>query len=68
MTRLLLLGVLAALAAPLASGCDSGGSSGALRAAASPRTLTDLRSVSQLQDAFNSASAEPRLIVLVSPT
>jgi len=30
--------------------------------------LTDLHSVKQLQTAFNRASDEPRLVVLVSPT
>ena len=38
------------------------------RTTGSTRTLTDLHSINQLQTAFNTASGEPRLIVLVSPT
>jgi len=66
MNRLMLLGLLVAAAVLVASGC--GGSNSSRQAAAMPRTLTDLHSISQLQQAFNSASGEPRLIVLVSPT
>jgi hypothetical protein len=32
------------------------------------RRLVDLHDISQLRTAFNKASGEPRLIVLVSPT
>jgi phosphoribosylaminoimidazole carboxylase (NCAIR synthetase) len=31
-------------------------------------SLTDLTSIDQLQEAFNSASGEPRLVLLFSPT
>jgi hypothetical protein len=34
----------------------------------SKRTITDLHSINQLRTAFNRASGEPRLIVLMSPT
>ncbi len=40
----------------------------ALTASSSPRQLTDLRDIGQLRTLFNSASGEPRLIILVSPT
>ncbi len=50
-----------------ATGCGGNGSSQAT--STSPqRKLTDLHNVSQLQTAFNTASGEPRLVVLVSPT
>ena len=35
---------------------------------AQQRQLTNLHDIRQLQTAFNAASDEPRLIVLVSPT
>ena len=39
------------------------------RSATAPaRTLTNLHDVGQLETAFNNASGEPRLIVLMSPT
>ena len=63
MTRLLALALAAGLLLS-ATGCGGGGS----RSTSAPRTLTDLRSIAQLRAAFNSASGEPRLIVLVSPT
>jgi len=77
-TRLSLLAppVLALVA--LGCSCGCGGKSGSAatgdrqRAAAtvpsSPRQLTDLRDIGQLRTLFNSASGEPRLIILVSPT
>jgi hypothetical protein len=37
-------------------------------ASATPRTITDLRDISQLRAAFAKASGEPRLVVIVSPT
>jgi hypothetical protein len=67
MNRLMLIGPLAA-AVLVASGCGSSGTNSSHQTAATPRTLTDLHSIGQLQRAFNSASGEPRLIVLVSPT
>ena len=48
-----------------ASGC--GGSSTKTSATAQQR-LTDLHTISQLQTAFQKASGQPRLIVLLSPT
>jgi hypothetical protein len=33
-----------------------------------PRTITDLHDIDQLRAAFDTASDEPRLIVIVSPT
>jgi apolipoprotein N-acyltransferase len=61
-----LLVVVTAIAL-LAAGC--GGSTHAKHAIAGPRrTLTNVHDVSQLRSAFNSASREPRLIVIVSPT
>jgi hypothetical protein len=66
MNRLLLVGLAAAAAALLGSGC--GGSGRGHQAATAQRTLTDLHSINQLQRAFNAASGEPRLIMLVSPT
>jgi hypothetical protein len=32
------------------------------------RSITDLHDISQLRSAFDTASGEPRLIVIVSPT
>jgi hypothetical protein len=57
--------VIALLVAVAATGCG---------AHATPNTqqqrqqLTNLRDMRQLQTAFNKASGEPRLVVLVSPT
>jgi hypothetical protein len=65
MTRPALLLTLAATLTLAASGCG-GDSHTALPD--TKRTLTDLHSISQLQTAFNNASDEPRLVVLVSPT
>ena len=48
-----------------ASGC---GGSTTKTSATSQQRLTDLHSISQLQTAFQTASGQPRLIVLVSPT
>ena len=59
--------VLVALAATLvvAAGCDSGSHVASTRA---QRKLADLNDISHLRMAFNAASDEPRLVVLVSPT
>jgi hypothetical protein len=56
---------LAAAVALAAAGC--GGSSTKISATSQQR-LTDLHSISQLQTAFQKASDQPRLIVLLSPT
>ena len=48
-----------------ASGC---GGSSTKTSAASQQRLTDLHSINQLQTAFQRASGQPRLIVLLSPT
>jgi ABC-type glycerol-3-phosphate transport system substrate-binding protein len=48
-----------------ASGC---GGSTTKTSATSQQRLTDLHSISQLRTAFQTASGQPRLIVLVSPT
>ena len=60
MSRLGLAIVLVALAVT-AGAC--GGSS-----TKQSQSLADLRGIAELQAAFNRASGEPRLIVLVSPT
>ena len=50
----------------IAAGCgDSHSTSSATR---SKRTLTSLQNIDQLKAAFNTASGEPKLIILVSPT
>jgi len=48
-----------------ASGC---GGSSTKTSATSQQRLTDLHTISQLQTAFQKASGQPRLIVLLSPT
>jgi hypothetical protein len=48
----------------LAAGCGGSGHT----STPPNRTLTERHDVSQLRQAFNTASGEPRLIVLVSPT
>jgi hypothetical protein len=58
--------VLVVAAALAAAGCGER-SPGKAPTASTPR-LTDLHDISQLQRAFNKASDEPRLVVLVSPT
>ena len=75
MSRLALLAVVLALVAGGCSGATSksgsGGStlgSSTSSVALSPPQLTDLRDIDQFRALFNSASGEPRLIVLVSPT
>jgi len=74
MSRLALLApaILALVALGCACGCGTSGSASRRAAAATtsssaPR-LTDLRNIGQLRSLFNSASGEPRLIILVSPT
>jgi hypothetical protein len=64
MKRALLLTPLAALTLA-AAGC--GGNLNKTSAVTQPK-LTDLHNIGQLQTAFNRASDEPRLVVLVSPT
>ncbi len=77
MTRLSLL--LPTTLALVALGCSCGyagsgkAASGDQQAAtATPpsaqQRLTDLRDIGQLRTLFNTASGEPRLIILVSPT
>jgi hypothetical protein len=56
---------LVATVALAASGC---GGSSTKTSAASQQRLTDLHNISQLQTAFQKASDQPRLIVLLSPT
>jgi hypothetical protein len=56
----ILLGLLLPIAG---AGCGS-----TPRPAASESRLTDLRNVDQLRTLFNARSAEPKLILLVSPT
>ena len=48
-----------------AAGC---GRSSTKTSASSQQRLTDLHTISQLQTAFQKASDQPRLIVLLSPT
>jgi len=48
-----------------ASGC---GGSSTKTSATSQQRLTDLHTISQLQTAFQKASGQPRLLVLLSPT
>jgi putative heme degradation protein len=64
MTRAATIMLVAAVALA-ASGC---GGSSTRTSTASRRQLTDLHSIGELRSAFRTASAEPRLIVLVSPT
>ena len=56
---------LVAAVALAAAGC---GGSSTKSSASSQQRLTDLHSISQLQTAFQKASDQPRLIVLLSPT
>jgi hypothetical protein len=63
MTRAIVVALAASLGLA-AAGC--GGSSHT--ASTSKRTLTDLHDIGQLKTAFNTASDDPRLVVLVSPT
>jgi Flp pilus assembly protein TadD len=64
MSRALIIAFAAALALAVA-GC---GGSATKTSATQERTLTDLQDISQLRSAFQKASGEPRLVVLVSPT
>jgi hypothetical protein len=67
MTRPALLALLAAVALSMsACGGGHGKSNGGTDNAR--RRLTDLHDISQLRAAFNAASDQPRLVVLVSPT
>jgi hypothetical protein len=63
MTRATMIALLAAVALA-ATGCGSSTKS----SATSQRRLADLHAISQLRTAFQTASGQPRLIVLVSPT
>ena len=56
---------LVAAVALAASGC---GGSSPKTSASSQQRLTDLHTINQLQTAFQKASDQPRLIVLLSPT
>ena len=64
MTRAAMITLVAAVALAT-SGC---GSSSRKTSASSQQRLTDLHTISQLQTAFQRASDQPRLIVLLSPT
>jgi hypothetical protein len=64
MIRTAMITLLAAVALA-ASGC---GGSSTKTSATSQQRLTDLHTISQLQTAFQKASGQPRLIVLLSPT
>ena len=66
MTRGALAALVLAVVMVVVAGC--GGSHSTSSSTTPKRTLTDLHSINQLQSAFNTASGEPRLIVLVSPT
>lgn len=64
MTRAAIVALLASLAV-VAAGC---GASSNKTSSGTQRRLTDLHNISQLQSAFDKASGEPRLVVLISPT
>jgi hypothetical protein len=64
MTRLGLLIVLTLVA----SGCGGTSRSTVASGSAGAQGLHDLHDMAQLRTAFNTASKQPRLIVLVSPT
>jgi hypothetical protein len=64
MTRATMITLVAAVALA-AAGC---GGSSTKTSATSQLRLTDLHTISQLRTAFQTASDQPRLIVLVSPT
>ena len=57
--------IIVAAVALAASGC---GGSSTKTSATSQQRLTDLHTINQLQTAFQKASDQPRLIVLLSPT
>jgi Flp pilus assembly protein TadD len=64
MTRTAIITLVAAVALAT-TGC---GGSSTKTPATSQQRLTDLHSISQLRTAFQTASGQPRLVVLVSPT
>jgi hypothetical protein len=64
MTRAATITLLAAVALA-AAGC---GGSSTNTSATSQQRLTDLHAINQLRTAFQKASDQPRLIVLLSPT
>ena len=66
MSRSALTAFVLAVVIFVVAGC--GGSHSTTSSGTSTRTLTNLRNINQLQTAFNTASGEPRLILLVSPT
>lgn len=66
MSRSALAALMLTVVMVVVAGC--GGSHSTSSPTTSTRTLTDLHSINQLQTAFNTASDEPRLIVLISPT
>lgn len=77
MIRLSLLAPTVLVLATLGCACGCGGTSGnaaephrqpATNGASYSPSLTDMRDIAQLRTLFNSASGEPRLIILVSPT
>jgi hypothetical protein len=69
MKRLLVIACLA-LAVLAAVGCGGkrGAPSTTERTAAAKSEPRDLRSIDELRAAFNAKSAEPRLILIISPT
>lgn len=63
-----LLPAIAVVLAVAAAGCGSSNATSTRASSTTKRTLTDIQSVDQLRQAFNTASREPRLVVIVSPT
>lgn len=57
-----------ALVAAAALGATGCGGNSTKTSATSQQRLTDLHNINQLQNAFQTASDQPRLILLVSPT
>ena len=68
MTRLRPIALLVVLVLVLVATACGGGGSRSTVAPGSTSRLHDLHEIDQLRTAFNTASREPRLIVLVSPT
>jgi hypothetical protein len=64
MTRAAMITLVTAVALAV-SGC---GGNSTKTSATSQTRLTDLHTINQLQTAFQNASDQPRLIVLLSPT
>lgn len=59
---------LAAALLLLAAGCGGGNTSHAAAGANAGNSPPQLKSIEELRSAFNSASREPTLVVLVAPT